>query len=72
MPNKFVLSAEKFIAIACWDKKLCWEKLKKLAKIMCPHALFSQAQSQFTWMSIPTEHLRIIWCSYNGMEGLKM
>ena len=44
IPNKFVLSAENFIAIVCWDKKLWVQKDGKSRQKSC--ALFSQAQSQ--------------------------
>ena len=46
MPNTFSVSAEIFIAIKCLDKSYEFRKIEKVGKIMCPHALFSQARSQ--------------------------
>jgi len=52
MPNKFIPNAENFIAKARWDIK-SYELMKKYVKITCPHALFSQTQSQLHYYIMP-------------------
>jgi len=41
--NEFLIIAENFIAIVCWDKEI-W-----IEKIMYQHALFSHVQSHITY-----------------------